>query len=327
MIAQTKKNRIFLWATFILMGVAFGASLLIGRYPLSLPLLFAGDEQEMRIFFTLRLPRTVMALAAGFGLAVAGGVYQIIFKNALASPDIIGVSSGASVGAAAAILFFGGSVLVTAVCAFCGGIAAVLLALTLAGAANQRHLATFVLSGIAVNALAQAILMALKLTADPERQLASIEFWTMGSLAGITASKLPVVLGVVMAGTAGLFLLYRQIILLSLDADEAKMLGVRVDGLRRLVLVLATLVVGGIVSITGLISFVGLLAPHIARLLTKNNRAQTLLLSGAIGGALLLFADCLARSVAASEIPVSILTSLIGAPFLIYLICKGEKVA
>ncbi|MEG1069362.1 MAG: iron ABC transporter permease [Ruthenibacterium sp.] len=327
MSAVARKNRTFLWAAFILMGVAFGASLLIGRYPLSPALLFAGDEQELRIFFTLRVPRTVMALVAGFGLSVAGGVYQLIFKNALASPDIIGVSSGASAGAAVAILFLGGGVLATAVCAFFGGLAAVLLALLLAGAANQRHLATFVLSGIAVNALAQAVLMGLKLTADPERQLASIEFWTMGSLAGMTASKLPAVLCITVGGMLGLFLLYRQIVLLSLDADEAKMLGVRVDSLRRLVLVLATLVVGGIVSVTGLISFVGLLAPHIARLVMKNNRVQTLLFSGAVGGSLLLIADCVARSIATAEIPVSILTSLIGAPFLIYLICKGEKVA
>lgn len=327
MSADVRKNGTLLRATFILMGVAFGASLLIGRYPLSLSLLLSGDEQALRVFFTLRVPRSVMALVAGFGLAIAGGVYQIVFKNALASPDIIGVSSGASVGAAAAILFLGGSAFATALCAFLGGLAAVFLALLLAGAANQRHLATFVLSGIAVNALAQALLMLLKLTADPERQLASIEFWTMGSLAGITASKLPLVICVVAVGVAGLFLLYRQIILLSLDADEAKMLGVRVDVLRRGVLILATLVVGGIVSITGLISFIGLLAPHIARLLTKNNRVQTLLLSGTIGATLLLWADCMARSVNAAEIPVSILTSLIGAPFLIYLICKGEKVA
>lgn len=321
-----KKHKRYLVAALILMVAAFGVSLCVGRYKMSVIDFWQRDEDVMRIFLTLRLPRTIVALVAGFGLAVAGAVYQIVFRNALASPDIIGVSSGASAGAAVAILYFGGGSLITAICAFGGGLAAVFIALILAGAARQKQLATFVLSGIAVNALAQAILMCLKLTADPERQLASIEYWTMGSLSSITSYKIPVVLIVCAFGLGGLFLLHRQIVLLALDADEAKMLGVSVEVLRAGVLVLATMVVSAIVSVTGLISFIGLIAPHLARLLTKNNKASTLLLGGVIGAVLLLMADSASRSVFTSEIPISILTSLIGAPFLIYLVCREERV-
>lgn len=266
-----------------------------------------------------------MSAMAGFGLSIAGYAYQTVFRNPLASPDIIGVSSGASVGAAAAILFAGGGALATGLFSFAGGLCAVIFALALSGAVRQKRLATFVLSGIAVNAAAQAALMLLKIFADPTRQLAAIEYWMMGSLADMTAAKLPFVLCVESVALAGLFLLRRQVALLALDGDEARMLGLPLALMRRLVLVLATLVVAAIVSVTGLISFIGLLGPHIARLITKSNRFSTMLLGGATGGILLLAADCLARSMAGGEIPISVFTSLLGAPFLVYLVRKGER--
>lgn len=322
---DTVKSRRQLAIAFALMAFAFVLSLCVGRYPISLQGLWSGDDMAHRVFFTLRLPRSIMAALAGFGLSVAGGVYQTVFKNPLASPDIIGVSSGASAGAAVAILFAGGGLLATSLFAFVGGLCAVALALALAGAAKQKQLATFVLSGIAVNAVAQAILMLLKILADPARQLAAIEYWTMGSLAGITAAKLPLVFLVAAVALAGLFVLHRQVLLLALEGDEARMLGLPLAAMRRLVLILATLVVAAIVSVTGLISFIGLLGPHIAKLIARNNRFSTMLLSGAVGSILLLTADCLARSLAGSEIPISVLTSLLGAPFLVYLVRKGEK--
>lgn len=320
------KSRRQLAAAFALMALAFVLSLCVGRYPVSLQGMWAGDEMMRRVFFSLRLPRSLMAALAGFGLSIAGGVYQTVFKNPLASPDIIGVSSGASAGAAAAILFAGGGVLATGLFSFVGGLCAVALALALAGAARQRQLATFVLSGIAVNAVAQTALMLLKIFADPTRQLAAIEYWTMGSLAGITAAKLPFVFCMAGAALAGLLLLHRQVLLLALEGEEARMLGLPLVFMRRLVLTLATLIVAAIVSVTGLISFIGLLGPHIARLMAKNNRVSTMLLGGAVGGTLLLVADCLARSLAGSEIPISVFTSLLGAPLLVYLVRKGERV-
>ena len=301
-------------------------SLCAGRYPLALSGLLAGDSMSWKVLTVLRIPRTIMAVTAGAGLAFAGSVYQLLFRNPLAAPDLIGVSSGATVGASVSILFLGGGLLSNTLSAFTGGLIAVALALLLARSGSRRNTAAFVLAGIAVNALAQAVVMFLKYSADPNQQLAAIDFWTMGSLAGITLDKIPLtVLCVVFCGGL-LFLLQRQVTLLSLDPDEAASLGVEVERLRYLVLILATLTVASIVSVTGLISFIGLLAPHIARLLDRRGDSHALALSGLVGASLLLLADCAARSLASSEIPISILTSFLGAPFLIRLIAKGDLV-
>ena len=167
--------------------------------------------------------------------------------------------------------------------------------------------------------------MCLKLTADPERELASIEYWIMGSLSGISGYSITGNLILCLICLLFLFLLHRHVIMLSTEEGEARMLGVSVISLRLIVLLTATLCVASIISLTGLISFIGLLAPHIARLLTKENRIQTMLLSGFMGGILLCSSDILARSITATELPVSIFTSLLGAPFLIYLILRGRR--
>lgn len=300
------------------------ASLFVGKYPLSMEQLAAGDAMQWRVFLTLRCSRTVVGVIGGFALGVAGFVYQTVFGNPLASPDIIGVSSGASAGAAAGILFLSGAAAVTA-SAFAGALLAVVLALALSSLNRSGKSSTIVLAGIAVHSLAQTALMCLKLTADPERELASIEYWMMGSLNGISAYSIGGNLVLCVLCMGALFLLHRQIILLSAEEGEARMLGVRVPQLRLAVLLTATLAVSSVVSLTGLISFVGLLAPHGARLLTGQNRMSTMLLSGLLGGVLLCGADILARSMAAVELPVSIFTSILGAPFLIVLIVQGRQ--
>ena len=300
------------------------AGLFVGKYPLNLQQLLAGEELQWRVFVTLRWSRTLVGVVGGFALGVAGFVYQTVFRNPLASPDIIGVSSGASAGAAAGILFLSGAASVT-LSAFGGAVLAVILALALSGLDRSGKNSTIVLSGIAVHSLAQTVLMCLKLTADPERELASIEYWIMGSLSGISLHTIGGNLTLCVICMAVLFLLHRQVILLSAEEGEARMLGVPVARLRLIILLLATLVVSAVVSLTGLISFVGLLAPHGARMLTRNNRAGTMALSGFLGGILLCGADILARSVAATELPVSIFTSLLGVPFLVFLIVRGRR--
>ena len=300
------------------------AGLFVGKYPLNLQQLLAGEELQWRVFVTLRWSRTLVGVVGGFALGAAGFVYQTVFRNPLASPDIIGVSSGASAGAAAGILFLSGTASVT-LSAFGGAVLAVILALALSGLDRSGKNSTIVLSGIAVHSLAQTVLMCLKLTADPERELASIEYWIMGSLSGISLHTIGGNLTLCVICMAVLFLLHRQVILLSAEEGEARMLGVPVARLRLIILLLATLVVSAVVSLTGLISFVGLLAPHGARMLTRNNRAGTMALSGFLGGILLCGADILARSVAATELPVSIFTSLLGVPFLVFLIVRGRR--
>ena len=173
--------------------------------------------------------------------------------------------------------------------------------------------------------VAQTILMFLKLAADPEKQLASIEYWIMGSLNGISRDSLAIPFFTTLAGFIIMAMLYRQVLILSTSEEEAVSLGVNVTILRFIILMLATLVVSSIICVTGLISFIGLIAPHIARLLTKRNDIFTYITSGFTGAILLTLADILARSVSTSELPVSIFTSLLGAPLLIILLIRANK--
>ena len=324
MISPTVKTKYYCAAGVFLLIALTAASLFIGKYPLTLEGLLNRNEMQWQVLLTLRLTRTATGIIGGFALGIAGFVYQTVFRNPLASPDIIGVSSGASAGAAMGILFLQGAIAVT-ISAFTGALLAVIFSISLSVLDKQARNSTIVLSGIAVHSLAQTVLMCLKLTADPERELASIEYWIMGSLNGISIYSIGGNLILCGICIAVLFLLHRQIILLSAEEGEARMLGVNVGSLRLVVLLIATLVVASVVSLTGLISFVGLLAPHAARLLTKNNRIVTMFLSGLIGGIILCCADILARSVASTELPVSIFTSILGAPLLIFLITRERK--
>ena len=298
------KANLYLIAGSVGLILLTAASLFIGKYRITLTGLIAGDSMQWRVFLTLRASRAVIGAIGGFVLGMAGFVYQTVFR--------------ASAGAAFGILFLSGSMAIT-VSAFAGAVCSVILALVLSFLTADRDGHSIVLAGIAVHSLAQTALVCLKLTADPEKQLASIEYWIMGSLNGISIYSIKGNIILCLFCSVILFLLYRQIILLSLDDNEGKMLGVNVQQIRLIVLLIATLAVSGVISMTGLISFVSLLAPHGARLLLKNNRISTMLLSGLIGGCLLTMGDIFARSIASTELPVSIFTSLLGVPFLIYL--------
>lgn len=316
-----RMNWICLIGIFVI--IEFVSSFFIGKYPLSFENIIAGDAQSLRVLLTLRIPRGLVALVGGFAFGVTGMVYQTVFRNPLASPDIIGVASGASAGAAFAILFLGGSTVFVTGSAFAGSMIAVGAALALSSLVPGKSKMTIVLSGIAVNSLAQTVLTLLKLTADPEKELSAIEYWIMGSLNAITLQEVPIMVFLNIICMALLVLLYRQVLLLSVEEEEAALLGISVAKSRALILVIATLMTASVVSITGVISFVGLLAPHIARVIMKDNRLATLWLSGLCGSALLMLADILVRTVSASELPVSVFTSLLGVPFLFYFLRKN----
>lgn len=300
-------------------------SVITGQYPLTLKSLLSGDTMSIMVFKRLRLPRALMGVIGGFGLSISGYIYQLIFKNPLASPDIVGVSSGASAGAALAIVAVSATVPVISISAFIGAVTALIITLLTAYLVPGRNSYTIVLAGIAIHSVAQTILMFLKLAADPEKQLASIEYWIMGSLNGISRDSLAIPFLTTLTGFIIMALLYRQILILSTSEEEAVSLGVHVTSLRFIILMLATLVVSSIICVTGLISFIGLIAPHIARLLTKRNDIFTYITSGFTGAILLTLADILARSVSTSELPVSIFTSLLGAPLLIILLIRANK--
>ncbi len=312
-------------ALILLCITGLALSLVTGKYPLSLDGILNGDQFEIAVFVNFRLARTIMAFLAGFCLSVGGYVYQTLFKNPIASPDIIGVSSGASVGAAISIVVIGGGFITTATSAFLGGIAAVMLTLSITNMSRHEQMSTFVISGIAVNALASAALMFLKLVADPLGELSRLEFWTMGSFSSVTLEKLLIVMPILVVCLVLTFKLFRQITMLSLDSGEAKMLGISVKSMRNAVLILVTLIVASVVSITGSISFIGLIAPHMVRLAKGRHDIKVMFFSGILGAVILLFADCLARSIGQSEVPISILTSLIGAPLLVVMVMKGGE--
>ena len=321
------RNKIILLSVIqvLLLIVVLVWSVITGQYPLTLKSLLSGDTMSIMVFKRLRLPRALMGVIGGFGLSISGYIYQLIFKNPLASPDIVGVSSGASAGAALAIVAVSASVPVISISAFIGAVTALIITLLTAYLVPGRNSYTIVLAGIAIHSVAQTILMFLKLAADPEKQLASIEYWIMGSLNGISRDSLAIPFLTTLTGFIIMDLLYRQILILSTSEEEAVSLGVHVTSLRFIILMLATLVVSSIICVTGLISFIGLIAPHIARLLTKRNDIFTYITSGFTGAILLTLADILARSVSPSELPVSIFTSLLGAPLLIILLIRANK--
>ena len=321
------RNKIILLSAIqvLLLIVVLVWSVITGQYPLTLKSLLSGDTMSIMVFKRLRLPRAIMGVIGGFGLSISGYIYQLIFKNPLASPDIVGVSSGASAGAALAIVVVSASIPVISISAFIGAVTALIITLLTAYLVPGRNSYTIVLAGIAIHSVAQTILMFLKLAADPEKQLASIEYWIMGSLNGISRDSLAIPFLTTLAGFIIMAMLYRQVLILSTSEEEAVSLGVNVTILRFIILMLATLVVSSIICVTGLISFIGLIAPHIARLLTKRNDIFTYITSGFTGAILLTLADILARSVSSSELPVSIFTSLLGAPLLFVLIIRANK--
>lgn len=201
-------------------------------------------DMTRRVFFTLRLPRTAMAVLAGAGLGLAGSVYQMIFKNPLASPDIIGVAGGANLGAAAAIVLFSSSgILPIAAGAFWGGFIAVLCVMLLTRITGRGSTALYVLAGIVINAVSKSCIMALKYFADPENELAAMEYWEMGTFGNVTQSKVLSILPLFLVGFVGLLLLRRQVELMALGDNECRALGVRLAPLRIVVLLLSTLLV------------------------------------------------------------------------------------
>lgn len=329
---NTDKHTVWAYALVgAILIVAMLCSFCVGKYPVSLREIGqilggkAVEDMTRRVFFTLRVPRTCMAVLSGAGLGLAGAVYQIIFKNPLASPDIIGISSGANLGAAVAIVTIGGSMVSVAGGAFLGGLVAVLMVILLVRATRSTSTSTYVLAGIIIAAVAKAFIMLLKYYADSESQLAAIEYWTMGSLAAVTASKVLAILPFWIIGFVGLLLLRRQVELLALNEEECRALGVRLRPVRLTVLALSTLLVASVICVTGLISFIGLIAPHIATFMIKQRNTKAMVLSSMVGGAILLISDILARTLYAAEVPISILTTIIGVPVLVWFMCARKE--
>ena len=277
--------------------------------------------------WVVRFPRIVMALVVGAALAVAGAVMQAIFGNPLAEPGVVGVSSGAALGAATAIVV-GASVLGVAgvaVAAFLGGLVATLLVYVVSRAGGRTEVVTLLLTGIAVNAIAQAGIAFVLFVADSASR-EQIVFWQLGSLGGSLWSQVAVVAAVAVPGVLVALELARRYDLLALGERNARHLGVDVERLRLVSIVLVALLTGVAVAFTGIIAFVGLVVPHLIRMIIGPAHRGLVLASAVGGGALLVIADLLTRTlVAGAELPIGMLTSLVGGPFFFWLLYRQRR--
>ena len=278
------------------------------------------------IILSVRLPRVVAAAMIGGALAISGSAYQGLFRNPMVSPDILGASTGASFGAALALLLSLGNLPVRAA-AFAGGLAAVFITYTAAryiGRGSSQVL-LLVLCGMIVSALFQAFVSAIKYTADPDSKLPEITYWLMGSIAKVTWSDLrlfaiPFILGVV-----PLLALRWRLNILAFGDEEAESLGVNAAALRLVSIVCATLLTASCVAISGVIGWVGLIMPHVVRFIAGPDNRIVVPLSVILGGAFLIAVDTACRSLMPSEIPLGILTSIIGAPLFFLILLRTQQ--
>lgn len=328
-------NTFTLALLFILLGMVIIFSFSVGRYsiPVSdiLRYIFTGssiDENVPTLLLDIRMPRIIAAILTGGTLSVSGAVYQGLFRNPMVSPDILGVSSGAGFGAALAILLSFGIIGIQ-ITAFCLGLFSVLLALSISKIIGRGHdrILMLILSGMIVGSMFSALISLMKYIADSEFKLPDITFWLMGSLSSVTMDELRLIAPIIFITLIPIFLLSWKLNTLSLGDEEAQTLGVDIKFLRIVIICCASLLTASIVCVTGLIGWVGLIIPHFTRFLVGPNHRILLPASFLIGGIFMLLVDDLSRSISALEIPLGIITSLIGAPmFLIILKLSSKKV-
>ena len=319
-------------AVAVLIAAVIG--MMVGAYPVSVDgaleavaRLWSGtapQTAEERVLLSVRGPRVLAGLIVGAALAGAGTVYQGLFRNPLVSPDILGVSAGAGLGAVFGI-FLALPLIAIQGLAFAGGLATVALVYVIASAVRGRDpTLVLVLGGVVVGALAGAAISLLKILADPYDQLPAITFWLLGSLASTRTSEVVSALPAVGIGLVPLVLLRWRINALSLGDEEARSLGVEAGRVRAVVIAAATLITASVVAISGVIGWVGLVIPHIARMIVGPNFERLLPVAMMMGAAYMVLVDTLARSLGRIEVPIGILTAVVGAPFFLWLLWRGR---
>lgn len=279
------------------------------------------DPQGWSVIYHVRLPRILLALSVGMGLSVSGASFQSLFSNPLATPDTLGVATGASFGAVLALLFTR-NILVVQLAALFMGLTALAGTCLISRLNGKSSILMVVLGGMVVSSLFQALVSLAKYVADPEEDLPAITYWLMGSMSRATYQGLAVGIPLILLGVAVLFLLRWRLNILSLQEDETKALGIDVKKLRLIVMAAATLVTAACVSLCGQVGWVGLLIPHAARMLYGSDNRKIIPVSIGLGSAFMVAIDTASRAATAAEIPVSILTAIIGAPFFIILLRK-----
>jgi iron complex transport system permease protein len=316
------RKNLMLQGLFVLMVItAVVLSLCIGRYKIHIYdvlRLFSGlpaaDKMAANVIFGIRLPRVIMALVVGAGLAAAGVSLQAMFGNPLVSSHILGVSASAGFGAALGILLSGRFWMIQGI-AILFGFAGMGIAYFMGTRRGRTGILMLVLSGIIVAAVFEALTSLVKYVADPEEKLPAITYWLMGSLSSVTPRDLVTGAPAILAGVMILWVLRWQLNVISLREDEAISLGLNLKRLRLIIIVTTTVITAVTVSVCGIISFVGLAVPHFARMLVGNDNRQVVPASVFLGGVFVVLMDTAARSISSAEIPLSILTAIIGAPF------------
>lgn len=335
--AVRRRKVLVLAALTVLVAASFLFSLTLGRYDMDFgqmlafvaaPFSGAADASaaDANVFLTIRLPRVLAALVVGAALSGAGCAFQGIFKNPMVSPDLLGASAGACFGAALGILLSFGSVGVEAA-AFVAGVAAVLVSYGLSSVIGRRMggVLVLVLLGLVVGNLFQAFTSAVKFLADPNSQLPEITFWLMGGLSSVREGDLVGLLAAFAVGAVGIMVLRWRLNVMALGDEEALSLGVNVKRTRLAVIGCATLLTSASVAVAGMVGWVGLIVPHLARFLVGSDHRVLVPASMLLGGAFLMLVDDVCRSVYTTEIPLSILTAILGAPLFVYLICRQRK--
>ncbi len=324
----------------VALGVLLAGLLLafmLGRYPISfgdvvdvLAAKLTGGEPHVstaveNVILHVRGPRVLAAALVGAALAVAGTAFQGLFRNPLVSPDILGASSGAALGAVIGIYFSLGVLGIEGL-AFVGGLAAVAAVYLIGTLVPARDpILLLVLAGVVIGALLGAGVGLVKYLADPYNQLPAMTFWLLGSLASTNATDLVSLLIPVAVGSAVLLALRWRMNVMSLPEEEARALGVPTGPLRIAIIAAATLVTSASVAASGIIGWVGLIVPHLARALVGPDFARLVPAAAILGGGYLLFIDTIARSAASIEIPLGILTAFVGTPFFIWLLADVQR--
>ncbi|HSW36085.1 MAG TPA: iron ABC transporter permease [Candidatus Limnocylindrales bacterium] len=312
-------------------------SFFLGRFPISpielfsivlsniFPITQTWTDQMETVLYNIRLPRILLACLVGCCLSAAGASFQGIFQNPMAAPDILGATAGAAFGAALAILN-DGNYLAISLSAFVFSLLTVSIVYFISGKARGSKILGLILSGIIIGSLFSAGTSYLKLVADPSDELPAITYWLMGSLSGATKSTVGMAAIPMTLGLIPMFLIRWRINVLTLGDQEARTMGISATRLRLFLIVCATLVTAASVSVSGMIGWVGLVIPHLARRLVGNNYKHLMPASMLLGATFLLIVDDVSRNLLQTEIPIGILTAFIGAPFFVYLITKKGEV-
>ena len=314
----------------LLTVVLFFVSMCVGRY--GIPFMdvikyFTGQaipEMSSRVITYLRLPRTILAALVGCALAVSGAIYQSVFNNKLVSPDLLGVSSGASVGACFAILL-GWSGALISIFSFALGFITVIITVLIAKIFQNKSNVVLLLSGIAVGGLMSSGIGLMKYLADDEMKLAEMTFWLLGDLSGTTMKEVWIMLAIVVPSCIVAILMSWKLNIVSLGAKDSKSLGVNYKANVGILIAVATILTAGAVSMSGTIGWVGLVIPNVIRLLVGSDNRRVLPISILFGASFMIVVDMLARSLAPNEIPLSVITGIIGTPLFIYAIFKRRK--